>query len=181
MEQEKKELDILVGRGVSFDVEQKYYKPRKLFGLFGNREAVTKTVTYTIQEPTLATLDRLAAEQVNLVIDENIMASTEGINEAKRLTSEHALRMAKIIAIAVLGEDYVIPVKNGGGFKYHHDNKRLDELTKTFYTFIKPSKLMRLTLMVNTISNLGDFMNSIRLMSANRTTMPIRVEESNED
>lgn len=181
IEQEKKELDVLIGRGMSFEVEQTFFRRRKgLKGYFSKREKVTETVKYFIQEPTLSTLDRIAAEQVELVIDENIMSSETGINEARRLTADHSMRMAKIIAIAVLGEDYVKPIEHGGGYRYHYDDKRLKELTKVFFTFIRPSKLFKLTLMVNTISNLGDFTNSIRLMSANRTMMPIRIEENNE-
>ena len=87
---------------------------------------------------------------------------------------------AKIIALAVLGQDYMKAIQSGNQVKYIPDNKRLGELTRLFAENVKPSKLMQLTLLVNTMSNLGDFMNSIRLISTERTTMPIRIEENNE-
>ena len=45
---------------------------------------------------------------------------------------------------------------------------------------IKPSVLYKLYVLVNAMCNLGDFMNSIRLMQQERTTMPIRIEGNNE-
>jgi hypothetical protein len=174
IKQEKRELDLLLQKGVEFEVEQTYYKR---LGYFRAPVKVTKKVKYKIQEPTLAVLDRMAAEQIDLVIDEGIMISEAGINEAKKLAAKHARRLARIVAIAVMGEEYTRPVAHGSGYKYVCDEKGLNRLTDTFLNCIKPSKLLQLTILINTISNLGDFTNSIRLMSAARTTMPSRIEE----
>ena len=56
--------------------------------------------------------------------------------------------------------------------------KRLNELTSLFTRRIKPSRLYQIYILIQTMCNLGDFLNSIRLMSADRTTMPIRIEEN---
>ena len=86
----------------------------------------------------------------------------------------------QLVAIAVLGEDRLIPVQGKGGTRWVEDTARLEELTSLFARKIKPSVLYKLYVLVNAMCNLGDFMNSIRLIQSERTTMPIRIEESNE-
>lgn len=179
---EKEELNKLIGRGVSFEVERKVKAKVGRKYLFFNRYIEkTEKLKFVVNEPTLSVLDRISAEQIELRIDENIMSTDAGISEAKKLTNQHSRRFAKIIAIAVLGQDYVKTIQDGVRVRYEYDNSKLEELTELFLNCIQPSKLLQLVLMINTISNLGDFTNSIRLMSASRTTMPIRIEESNED
>lgn len=178
IEAEKQELNLLVNRGISFEVDQITYKRRTgFFGRFKKRVAVSEKVRYEIKEPTLSTLDRVSEEQIKLEIDEKIMSSENGISEAKQLVSKHSKTLARIVALMVLGQDYVKAIHYPGFIKYKEDDKKLQELTDIFFMYVKPSKLMQLTLMVNTMSNLGDFTNSIRLMSGSRTTMPIRIED----
>lgn len=180
-EAENREHDIIIGRGVSFEVEQTCFKRQPgIFGIFKKRIRVTETKKYTIKEPTLAILDLISAEQIKIVVDEEKIASEIGMNEAKKLAAIHSKRMAKIIALTVLGEDYFKPIQNGSGYKYVTDDKSLEKLTMIFMSNIKPSRLVQLTLLITTIENLGDFTNSIRLMSANRTMMPIRIEAKRE-
>lgn len=182
LELEAFELDRLIGRGFYFEIERTVYVRRP--GLFGRlKKRVKKSVTerFKIQEPTLAVLDLLSAEQIELVIDEKVMTSKDAMSVARKLTKEHTKRLAKIVALSVLGEDYIQAVQIGARIKYEHDDKRLDELTDLFFSHIKPSRLVELVSMISAISNVGGFMNSIRLISGNRTTMPIRVEENNED
>jgi hypothetical protein len=182
IEAERSELNTLIDRGISFDVEHIVYKRQKgFFGYFKKIVQEIEKLNFTIHEPTLSTLDRISAEQIELIIDEKVMSSEAGISEAKALTAKHCKRMARIIALAVLGQDYVIASSIGFGIRFKYDDAKLNELTDLFFQNIKPSKLMQLTLVINTISNLGDFTNSIRLMSAARTTMPIRIEEKQRD
>ena len=54
---------------------------------------------------------------------------------------------------------------------YEEDRCRLDELTDLFFHAVKPSELFQLTMTINAMCNLGDFIHSIRLMSAARTTV----------
>lgn len=178
---ERQEIDVIIGRGVSFDVEQTFYrKPAGIKGLFKKAVKVTEVVKYTIKEPTLAVLDQISAEQIDLVIDEKFI-SESGINEANKLTAKHTKRMARIVALAVLGEDYFKPVQRGPSFSYEKDESKLKELTDKLFLSVKPSKLFQLTLLINTMENLSDFTNSIRLMSANRTMMPVRIGEKQKD
>ncbi len=178
---ERTELNTLIDKGVNFDVERTIHvRQNGLLGYFKKRYAKTETLKFTIKEPTLSILDLMSAEQIEMAIDEAVMSSEKGIQEAKKMAGQHGQKLAKIIAIAVLGQDYIKTKKNGSRFSYKYDTKRLEELTELFFINIKPSKLLQLAILVNTMSNLGDFTNSIRLMSAARTTMPIRIEENKE-
>lgn len=181
IEAEKIELNSLIGKGLSFDIERTVYKREQGFlGYFKKRVPEVEKLKFTIQEPTLSTLDRISAEQIELRIDESIISGENGISEVKNLAKNHAQRMARIVALAVLGQDYVISSSSGSSVRYKYDDQKLNELSELFFQNIKPSKLIQLTMIINTISNLGDFMNSIRLMSASRTTIPIRIEENKE-
>lgn len=178
LDAERRELNTLISRGVNFDIERIVYRRK---WLVGKREKFTEKQRFNIQEPTLAVLDLLSAEQIELVIDEKTMQSAQGVSVAKKMTHDHNRRMARIIAIAVLGEDYFITEQIGAHTRHTRDDKRLNELTSLFQSTIKPSKLIQLTILINQMANLGDFINSIRLMSASRTTMPILVEEGKQD
>ena len=178
--QERAELNALIGRGVSFEVEdvQVQSSPR-FFGLFEKKSIVPVTRTFTISEPTLGTLDRLSAEWIEMAIDEEELKGKDAMYQARLLAKKHALRCAKVIALAVLGSDYLVPRSVSGGIAYDHDTKRLEELTALFARRIKPSELYQLYNLIGAMCNFGDFLNSIRLMSADRTTSPVEIEESN--
>ncbi len=171
LEAEKNELNLLIQKGVNISVSRKVrtVTRRGLLGFFRRYREETETLTYTIKEPTLAVLDLLSAQQIDLIIDES-KVSERGLGEAKQYARKYGRKMALILAIAVLGEDY-----------FNTSTKDLDELTEVFFRWVKPSDLFQYVLLVNAMSNLGDFMNSIRLMSAVRTTMPIRIEANSGD
>lgn len=178
---EVEELNKLINRGMSFMVERKAYVRQKgIFSFLKKRIKKTEYVQMVIQEPTLAVLNRMSLEQIELELDEEKMQGETWQNESSKLAHDHSLRMSRLVAIAVLGEDYFIPVQHGSNFRYKEDIEKLDELTSLIAHGVKPSKLFQLAMYVSTMSNMGDFTNSIRLMSANRTTMPIRIEENKE-
>lgn len=180
--QEKSELSALINQGVSFEVQdiEVQYKPY-LWGIFKKKVLVPITRTFEIKEPTLGTLDRLSSEWIEMAIDEEAIKGEDGMLQARIMIQKHSLRCAKVIALAVLGSDYLIPqTDKGSTVKYKPNTVRLEELTNLFARQIKPSELYQLYTLINAMCNLGDFLNSIRLMSADRTTIPIRIEESNE-
>lgn len=181
LELEREELNRIVNNGVTFEVEdvEAMVTKRSFFGLFKKRELVKVTKKFKIEEPTLGTLDRLSREWVELAIDEESLKGKDGMKNARSLAANNALRCAKVIAIAVIGSEYKIPVTDKNGVvKMREDVKRLNELTSLFARTIKPSRLYQIYILIQTMCNLGDFLNSIRLMSADRTTMPIRIEEN---
>lgn len=182
LEKERNELNALINKGVQFEVEDTEFEVKKrFFGLIKKRVAVKVMRQFKIAEPVLGTLDRLSAEWVEFAIDEAALKSDDGIQRAHALVKEHSLRCAKVVAIAVLGADYLIPqCGKNGVVRYAEDTRRLEELTALFARTIKPSELYQLTVLINAMCNLGDFTNSIRLMSSDRSAMPIRIEENNE-
>lgn len=174
LEQERSELASLLNKGIEFEVDDVQFEVKsRFFGLVKTKEPIKIKRQFSIGELTLGTLDRLSAEWIEFDIDESMMQS-DGMKKAKGLAHNHSIRCAKIIALAVLDSDYLIPTNVAG--RYKEDNKTLTELTNLFAHTIKPSELFYLVSVINVMSNLGDFTNSIRLMLSERTTMPHRIE-----
>lgn len=180
LEKEKSELNALIRKGVSFEVKDIQVETEKrFFGLIRRRRLVEVIRKFTIEEPTLSTLDRLSAEWIELAIDEKAMKSDDAMVVARTMAHKHSIRCARIVAIAVLGVDRLKCESKSGYPHWVEDTEKLNTLTELFARQIKPSRLHQLAVLVNSMSNLGDFMNSIRLMSTDRTTTPIRIEENN--
>jgi hypothetical protein len=173
-EKERQELNLLVKRGVKFDVTSKVRKKDKgLMGFFRKRRISEETVFYIIKEPTLSVLDRLSDIWLEMDVNEELMKDDAVLIEAKRIAKKNVMRMARIVAIAVLGEDYhITEFSRSGKIKRHNDDKELDRLTDIFFHSVKPSKLVTLSTTIINMSNLGDFLASMRLMSGARTTQP---------
>ena len=177
-------MNTLINKGVTFEVKDTEFEvKRRFFGLFRQYKSKDIVRTFKIEEMTLATLDRIAAESVEIAIDEEKLRSAgiDSIKMARTIAHKHSTRCARIIAIAVLGEDLFIAKPGKGGTRWIEDTKKLDDLTSMFRRKIKPSILYKLYVLVNAMENLGDFMNSIRLILLERTTMPIRIEENKRD
>lgn len=181
LEQERQELNTLIGKGISFEVKDVEFEVKKHWGVFKKRVPKEVTRKFTINEPTLATLDRLSSEWIEFAIDEEVMKSADGMKSARLYAKKHCERCAKVVAIAVLGEDRLIPMPGKGGTRWIEDEAKLNELTRLFLRTVKPSRLYQLYVLINAMCNLGDFLNSIRLMSTDRTTMPNPIEQSNVD
>jgi len=183
LEQEKSELNALINKGITFEVKDTEFDVKKLFfGLIKKRIPVEVKKQFKIEEPTIGTLDRLSAEWVEIAIDEAKLKANDGMQRARALVNKHAIRCAKVISIAVLGSDYLIPkCSKNGVVRYIEDAERLAYLTDLFSRTVKPSTLYQLILLINAMCNLGDFVNSIRLMLSDRSTMPVRIEENRGD
>lgn len=176
LELERNELRGLIDKGCSFEVKDVQFERRGIRP-FRKRKAVEVTRKFTIYELTLATLDRISAEGIEIAIDESIMKGKTPLQYARGILAKHVRRCARIVAIAVLNEDRLIPKPCHGGMRWIEDTKALDRLTDLFMRSVNPSMLYHLTLLVNSMSNIGDFVNSIRLMQATRTTMPNLIEQ----
>lgn len=151
---EAAELDGLIEKGLSFTVPR-----RSIWRRFGKPER-----TFVIQQPYLGTLDRLSVEFLKMGFDQTALEA-DPMNEARRLTAENANRCARIVAIAVLNSRWKI--------------KWLTGLLAYYLRWrITPQKMLNLTMLINQISNVADFINSIRFLSATpRTTAPNRIEK----
>lgn len=173
LEQEQNELRHMINQGLTFDIEVTYSRRRPgFFGFFRKREKVTEKRVFTIQEPTLATLDRLSALWLQMEIDETRLGDADYLATARQMAGKEAKRLAEVVAVAVLGEDYYDTTEHRGAFSYKPNEDRLRRLAATFFHTVKPSDLFTLAVLITNVSNLGDFISSIRLMSATRTSEP---------
>ena len=178
LEKEQNELRLMIEKGVTFDVEVTHYRRKPgFFGFFRKREKVTEKKVFSIQEPTLSTLDRLSALWLQMEIDETKLQEADYLNAAKKMARKEANRLAEVVATAVLGEDYYTAIDKGGYYQRTENKKELQRLTSLFLHTIKPSELFTLAVLITNVSNLGDFINSIRLMSATRTSDPTHLIE----
>ncbi|PLK44407.1 hypothetical protein [Emticicia sp. TH156] len=150
---EMHEADVLINRGVQFTVPK-----RSILRYFSKQ----KLRTFTIEQPYLGTLDTLSHLFLSIEFNEE-MLSENALAEAKRITAESAKKCAMAVAVSVLNSKWKIRLFAG-------------LLANYFLWHIQPSKLIQLTIYINQINNLGDFISSIRLMSATRTTAPHRIE-----
>ena len=178
--QEQQELRRMIGEGVTFDIDVTYHRRKPgFFGRFRKPERITEKQTYTIQEPTLSTLDRLSALWIQMEIDEARLKDDDYLATAKQLAKKEAAKLAEVVAVAVLGEDYFITTFDGTHYHRKEDKARLRELSGHFFHFCKPSELLTLAILITNVSNLGDFVNSMRLMCATRTSEPrtTRIEQ----
>lgn len=178
---ERDELNLLIRQGQKFSI--RYTVTRRESHLLGLRSRTTKeehAEAFEIKEPTLSVLDRLSAHWLEMTIDEKALSSggADTLTEAKRVTGDNTRRMAKVIAIAVLGEDYHIKTvdQKTGRIQYGNDDKELERLTDLFFHTIKPSDLVIICQQIINIANLGDFIGSMRYMSGARTTRTDRIE-----
>jgi hypothetical protein len=179
LEQERAELKSILNEGFTFDVEDTSFEVEKrFFGLVRRCVPKKEKRLFRIEEPTLGTLDRISLEWIKIAIDAEAFKQ-DGRPDVFALSAKHSGRLAKVIALAVLGSDYLIPSPGKGSVRYREDTAKLEELTALFVRTLTPSRLFRIAAAVADSCNLEDFLNSIRLMSAGRTTMPYLVEENN--
>lgn len=170
---EQQELRRMIREGVAFDVEVTCRRREPgLRGFFRKRRAVTEKKVYRIEEPTLATLDRLSSLWLKMSIDEAKMGEAGCLAAAKEIAAKEARTLAEVVAVAVLGEDLYIARPNGAHYTRRPDTAALGRLADTLYHAVKPSELLSLAILITNMSNLGDFINSIRLMGAARTSDP---------
>ncbi len=144
-EKERKTYAALINRGLNFTVDRT--------GLFRR-----KPRTFHIKQLFLGTMDLVSEAFAKMEIDEVALAE-DPIAEGRRLEHLHAREMARIVALAVLNDKWKISL-----FARFY--------TSYFLWRINPSKLYQLAMIINTLSNTPDFVNSIRLLSIVRTAPP---------
>lgn len=143
---EKKELDLLIEKGVSFKVPK-----RSFLKYFGEKER-----TFEIKPLYTGTLLRMGKEFLNMEIDiEALDNKDESLNEAQK-SILNAKRLCKVIAIAVLNSK---------------TNSSIIQnlLANYFLSHLTSKKVHQISNIIFTMENLPDFIASIRLMSIQRT------------
>lgn len=177
LEMEQSELNLLLEKGVRFEVEERIREKKKGFaGALGMTHIVTRTNSYMMKEFTLGVLDLLSAIWIKMHPKEDVIkqGGLLAINEGERLVHEHSSDCARVVAIAVMGEDCFDILPNN---ERVCKDREIEKLARQFKHSIKPSKLKQLTDVIVSISNLADFINSIQLMHATRTSQPTKTIE----
>ncbi|MDR1348314.1 MAG: hypothetical protein LBJ63_07835 [Prevotellaceae bacterium] len=177
IELEREEINLLINKGIAFSVTLKVKQPVKgIRGLFNKKETVEKRYDFEIRQPTLATLDRICDISLDMIIDDDYFKNSNNVlNKARGLVKDNVRRLARMLAIAVLGEDcYITEITELGKIKQYTDDKEITRLTDLFLHTVTPSKLLYLATTITNISNLADFTASMRLLSGARTTEPIK-------
>lgn len=146
IEKERAAINTLLDKGLNFEV------PRSLFG------RKRKPRVFTIRQPYLGTLDSLSELYLQMGFSEEALKANP-MQEGRKLSAENAKIMARVVAVAVLNSYWGIRLFTG-------------ILARYFLWRVTPSTLFQLAMIINTISNVADFTNSIRLLSLVRTTQP---------
>lgn len=158
-ELESDELKLLRNKGFEFTVRY------KLNGHYTKEK-------FTATNPTLAVLDEMSVEWLEFDDYEKRLADGEDSIKVAQRSIVESKRAAKIVALAVIGED-LFSERRFLFVRWTHRNRlRLKRLSGFFYRHIKPSNLYALANAVLITSDLGNFLNSIRLMQVETTTTP---------
>lgn len=166
---ENNELCLLLRRGVTITLRYKQQIKRKFWQFWLRNATEEKTEKLTFREPTLAVLDRVSLEVLNLDYDEKKILSDDSavvMDEGKRVAYCSIKTLARIIAIFALGERLFVNSDN----VIDEDTEELERLTKIVMLGLEPSKMEKLISCLTSLSNIVSFINSIRLLTAARTT-----------
>jgi len=167
-EMEENELNLLLHKGVNIRIPYSETTPRRFWQFWKRRKPEHKIKHIEFQEPTLAILDRVSLEIVKLNIDEEqLNTKDKAVAIAQKIAYTQSKRMARIIAIFALGENLFLRQSNG---TYKEDEAALKDLTNIVLNGVRPSQMEQLFVVLTSLSNIGSFLSSIRLMCATRTT-----------
>lgn len=167
---EQKELNLLINEGISFTF---LYKEKRF--PFGKVKEAKKS--FTIHQPTLAVIDLLSSEGIKMVVDEDLFA-TDPFPQAKKVIAASVDPICRYIAIAILGRDAEIPTNRLSKYpSYKKNEKEIKRISTIIKRSLTPAQSREIVSAIVQISNMGDFLHSIRLIGESRSTTPSRVEE----
>lgn len=165
---ETNELEVLLDRGFTIELKYKISRfPSWLTSLFWvlRHSVVEKSEKFTFKEPTLAVLDRVSLEYMDLEQSADDIAKY-GESVAKRVAYRQAATMARIIAIFALGEKIFNP-------DYSENTREFRRVSDLMLHAFTPSKMVKLVGILSTLSNIPAFLNTIRLIGTTRTSSRI--------
>lgn len=156
--------EALENKGFSFSIK---FRQVKRPWLLGNRYAEVEK-TLTIRHNTLAVLDLISKECQRLKFDPHAFETKDlkVFAEARKLVSEHSRTMAKIIAIASMGEECFVITPHGD---YQVREKEIKRLQDQIYVSLGFDELTTICDKITGHSDLANFINSIRLMGTIQT------------
>jgi len=149
------EANVLIDNGMKFSIEKQS---------FLKHFSKSKKRTFVIKQPFLGTLDIISALFLSINFDES-MLEENFLSASKEIVAKSVKTCALVVAISVL-----------------NSRLKIKFFSKVFSKYLlwrmRPSDLMKMSIIIHKINNYGDFINSIRLMSTIRTTAPNRIEEN---
>lgn len=156
--------EVLENKGYTFVI--KYYQPKRKWLFWSKRIDFVKKLT--IRNNTLAVMDLISQECQKLKFDPDAFETKDlkVFAEARKLVVEYSRTMAKIIAIACLGED-CFEITNNGSYKVKE--KEIRTLQNEIYVSLGLSELTTICDKITGHTDLANFINSIRLMGTIRT------------
>ena len=177
--QEKKELEFnelikLIGEGFSFKITYTINE-KKWWQFWKKNNLKTVEEDFKIKELTLGILDRISLESVELKEEDEQSVDSNYIK-----TYKHYKRVARIIAIAVLGKNAEYLQKNAfGSYDLVLNEIEIKRLSTKILSVLTPSDISKLLDIIDIESNLGDFINSTRKLTAakKKTIMTDLVEQ----
>lgn len=156
---EVNEANVLIEKGMKFTVK----KQSILKYLSKSKER-----TFVIEQPFLGTLDIISALFLSINFDERQLEDNF-LSSSKQIVAKSVKTCSMVVAVSVLNSKWKI--------------KLFSKLLAQYFLWrMRPSDLMKMSIVIHKINNYGDFINSIRLMSTIRTTAPQnRIEENQAD
>ena len=174
---EYSEIQKLINDGFPIKISYQEITNKKWWQFWKKPEVKNVEETFVIKELTLSILDRIALESIELRENDDDFENEESI---KRYSRKHYKRVARIIAMAMLGENLEIAVKDSfGNLNFKVNEKELQRLTNILMKVCKPSMIYGLLDIIDIESNLTDFKNSTRKLTAvkQKVTMTDLVEK----
>ena len=161
---EKNELNVLLDRGFTIEIQhQEKTRARHWWQrVFGLKQYAMKTEKFTFKEPTLAVLDRVSLEYMELEQAADDIAKF-GESVAKRVAYKQADTMARIIAIFALGENIFNP-------DFSENTDEFNRVSGIMAHAFTPSKMVQIVGVLSTLSNIPAFLNTIQLIGTTRTS-----------
>ncbi|MBO0947281.1 hypothetical protein [Fibrella forsythiae] len=150
---ERAEADLLIGQTFRFRVPK-----HSLLRFFGASER-----TFHIKRPSYGTMTHISRVLIGLNFDLHKLHEYSPAENVK-LMAENAERMARIVAITVLMDKWMI--------KWFGD-----WMTEYFLYRVDPGKMLEMVRLINLMADMTDFTHSIALLTARRrTTEPLPIE-----
>ena len=167
-QEEKKQIEInelmkLISEGFAFTIKYKISE-KKWWQFWKKNTFKIVEEQFRIKELTLGILDRISLESVELKEEDEQSVDS---NYIKTYSRKHYKRVARIISIAILGKNAEYLQKNAfGSYDLVLNEIEIKRLSTKILSVLTPSDISKLLDIIDIESNLGDFINSTRKLTA---------------
>jgi hypothetical protein len=160
--QEFKEHDVMLERGLKFDIQ---YKRRIKMPFFPVFVPVKATKTIYLHQPTLSTLSAMGREFLLFDIQDEIELN-KPFTETGILADKTGEKMSRVIATMAIG------IKDPEFKSMDKQDAEITALATIIFYNVKPVLLHRIVQACRMLTSVENFINSIRLMSEIKSGLP---------